>query len=307
MTEFELIQDYFQQQQSQPTWLQLGIGDDGAVIAPDSQRQVVVSDTLVEGVHFFAGTEPSAIAHKALAVNLSDLAAMGARPKWFNLNLTLPEANPTWLAAFAKGLFALANAAGITLLGGDTTRGPLAISITAAGTLAAEQSVFSRSGAEVGGALVIAGALGLAALAVAARSEGRQPSSEQAQALDYPMPQLEAAQSLQGLATAACDVSDGLLADLGHIAKASALGFELHGEALANLAPQKTATAAQCLFAGGDDYALLAVLKPGAQLVEGFTQIGRAVPGGAVTLSAAPGWLEAGFDLVMTDLGYRHF
>lgn len=309
MNEFDIIQQFFKRP-AKPEWLAEGIGDDGAVIEPSHAQQVIVTDTLLEGRHFFAGTDACAIAHKALAVNLSDLAAMGAKPKWFTLSLTLPAVDERWLASFSEGLFALAEEHGICLIGGDTTRGPLAVSITAAGELPIGKSALLRSGAEVGGRLGIVGGLGLAAIAVAQREAGQQASAAASQALDFPQPQLAAGLRLHGIAAAACDVSDGLLADLGHIAQASSLAFDLDGEALAALATEQNSQAAKLLFAGGDDYALLFVTSAGTAMPEWAKDIGVAVPArepNVIELNGGPSWLQAGFSEALSKPGFQHF
>jgi thiamine-monophosphate kinase len=309
MNEFDIIQQFFHRP-AKPEWLALGIGDDGAVIEPSPAQQVIVTDTLLEGRHFFAGTDARAIAHKALAVNLSDLAAMGAKPRWFTLNLTLPKVDKNWLAAFSEGLFRLADEHGVCLIGGDTTRGPLSISITAAGELPTGRPAFLRGGAQVGGRLGIVGGLGLAAMAVAAREAGNQASAAASQALDFPQPQLAAGLRLHGIATAACDVSDGLLADLGHIAQASSLGFDLDGEALAALAVEQDSQAAKLLFAGGDDYALLFVTSAGIAVPDWANDIGVAVAArepNAIQLNGGPSWLQAGFAEALDKPGFQHF
>lgn len=306
MNEFELIQRYFSFADD-PEWLHLGIGDDGAVLAPDPNQQIIVTDTLVEGVHFFAGADARSVGHKALAVNLSDLAAMGARPKWFTLNLTMPAVDEAWVAGFSQGLQALAKEAGICLIGGDTTSGPLAISITAAGVLSKGQRPITRAGAEVGGRLAVVGGLGLAGQAVAARTTGSTPTGAQAQALDFPVPQLLAGQQLHGVASAACDVSDGLLADLGHIAKASGCGFRLHGEALARFCSAPNEGAAMHVLSGGDDYALLLVTHADTPTPEWAIEIGVATESVGIEISEAPTWLENAFAAASKTPGYQHF
>ena len=314
MTEFELIQIYFQQDQS-ADWLSVPIGDDGAVISAESNQQIIVTDTLVEDVHFFAGTAPNAIGHKALAVNLSDLAAMGATPKWFTLNLTLPEASESWVKTFAEGLFALAKAHNIVLIGGDTTRGPLSISITAAGTVPVGTKPLTRDAAQVGGRVGLIGSLGLAAQAVSARQQGQEPTSQQAQALDFPIPQVEAGLALQGLATAACDVSDGLLADLGHIAKASKVVIELDGDRLARICPAQTQASAEATLSGGDDYALVFVMPLGQAVPNWATDIGQVKAGMSktglakqpVAVLGGPEWLQQAAKNVQLAPGHQHF
>lgn len=307
MTEFQLIERYFTSQEK-PSWLRTGIGDDGAVLTSDPRQQVVVTDTLVENVHFFANTSAHAVGHKALAVNLSDLAAMGAEPRWVTLNLTLPEQNESWLQAFAEGFYALAEQYGVTLIGGDTTRGPLSITVTAGGYIAKGQTAVLRSGAIAGGDLCVVGALGLAALAVAKRKAGEQPSEDQANALDYPQAQVAAGLELQQYASAAIDVSDGFLADLKHIAEASSVSFCLDGNALQQMAAEQNEESAIAMFSGGDDYALLFVLSPGKQPPAWAQVVGSCVSGSApLKLVGGPDWLHSAFDKAKNKAGYQHF
>ena len=214
---------------------------------------------LVAGRHFFEGTDPAAIGHKALAVNLSDLAAMGARPVGFTLALALPTADAAWLQGFADGLFGLAARAACPLIGGDTTRGPLNISITVLGQVPATHAL-RRDGARVGDAIWVSGPLGAAALAVARRSQGQPVPDAAARRLDWPEPRLAAGLGLTGVASAAMDISDGLAGDLGHLLTASghrqglSLGAELW-EDLLPLDPHDEAL--QLALHGGDDYELL--------------------------------------------------
>lgn len=308
MTEFELIKKYFQTS-AQPGWLPVGVGDDGAVLAADPRQQVVVTDTLVEGVHFFAGTDAKAIGHKALAVNLSDLAAMGAVPRWATLNLTLPNADEAWLAQFAAGFYALANQYQVALIGGDTTAGPLTISVTAAGYLSEGQAPLLRSTAQAGDRVCVVGDLGLAGLAVKARQGQREPSPLEAKALDFPQPRLAEAQQIVGLATSAIDVSDGLLADLGHIANASELSAVLDGAVLAELSPRDDQIAATALLSGGDDYALLFSLPANTAVPEWASVIGQLQPktGQLISLDGGPSWLKSAFNKAQQVPGFQHF
>ena len=222
---------------------------------------------LVAGRHFFEGTDPAAIGHKALAVNLSDLAAMGARPVGFTLALALPTADAAWLQGFADGLFRLAARAACPLIGGDTTRGPLNISITVLGQVPAIHAL-RRDGARVGDAIWVSGPLGAAALAVARRSQGQPVPDAAARRLDWPEPRLAAGLGLAGVASAAMDISDGLAGDLGHLLTASgrrqglSLGAELWEDRLP-LDPVLRESgvahdeALQLALHGGDDYELL--------------------------------------------------
>ncbi len=263
MNEFELIRRYFQRPQL-PSWCVLGIGDDAALIRPQPGEELLLcSDTLVAGRHFPVATDAEAIGWKSLAVNLSDLAAMGGQAQGFLLNLNLPEASADFLEPFARGLFALADQHGVALVGGDTTRGPLSISITAFGTVPHGQAI-RRAGARVGDVIVAGGVVGAAALAL---HEGAAASPALRRALDYPQPQLALGQALRGLAHAAIDISDGLAADLSHLLQASGVGAKLHLDQLP-LAPALRALeppqARRLALGGGDDYVLCFTLPRAA-------------------------------------------
>ena len=268
MGEFELIAKHFKRPVRRAA---LGVGDDCALLAPRAGMQLAVSsDMLVEGRHFFADVEPQALGHKALAVNLSDLAACGAEPLAFTLALALPQADDAWLAGFARGLFALADAHGCELVGGDTTRGPLNICITVFGEVPTGQALL-RSGAQVGDDLYVSGTLGDARLALEAlRGRITLPPPLLAatrQRLERPTPRVALGLALRGLATSAIDLSDGLLGDLGHVLQASGVGASIHVEStIALIAASAYAISAndqfdlnllrQCALAGGDDYEL---------------------------------------------------
>ncbi len=231
MNEFELIRDYFARQPVTRADVVVGIGDDAAVLELPVDRQLVVStDMLVAGVHFPQETAPAAVGYKALAVNLSDLAAMGASPAWFTLNLSLPAADPVWLRAFCAGLFDLAGAFGLQLVGGDTTRGPLTIGIQIAGFVPHGQALL-RSGARPGDGIYVTGWLGDAALGLMClREQLRLPESDRAQVLqrlERPTPRVHEGEALRGLASACIDISDGLVADLGHVLEASGVGAQV--------------------------------------------------------------------------------
>ena len=237
----------------------LGIGDDCAVLEIPANRQLVVTcDTLVEGVHFAAGADALDLGHKALAVNLSDLAAMGAEPGWFFLALTLPQPDTNWLDSFSDGLGSLARAAGITLAGGDMTSGPLSITITAMGLVEAGQAL-ARAGARDGDLVVVSGCLGDAAHALELLAAGGSPRDDCRAALDRPEPRLQLGRQLSGLATSCIDLSDGLAADLGHILDASGVGAQIRLDRLPASAKLKTLTDKarwNLQIAGGDDYEL---------------------------------------------------
>ncbi len=263
LSEFDLIKQYFQRaREGRAT---LGIGDDCALLTPTPGRQMAISsDMLVEDRHFFAGAEPRKLGHKSLAVNLSDLAAMGARPVAFTLALALPEANRPWLAGFSEGLFALADEFGCELIGGDTTKGPLNICITVFGELTPGQAL-RRAAAQAGDDIWISGTLGDARLALAGyRIEYKLDAADlalAAQRMHAPSPRVRLGVALaeSGLAHAAIDISDGLVGDLGHILAASRVGATLDVDALPAgpvLAAQEQALRRRFTAAGGDDYEL---------------------------------------------------
>ncbi len=266
MNEFELIDRFFARPPHSAS-VRLAVGDDAALLAPSPGSEIVVSvDMLVAGRHFALDAEAEALGHKCLAVNLSDLAAMGAMPRWAFLAGALPGADPAWLAAFARGFFALADVHGVDLAGGDTTRGPLNLCVTIMGEVPAGQALL-RSGARIGDDIYVSGALGDAALALAAL-QGRVTLDGATLArcrarLDRPQPRVDLGLALRGLAHAAIDVSDGLTGDLGHILERSGVGaiVELARvprddafDALLEGAGRPIALA--CLLAGGDDYEL---------------------------------------------------
>lgn len=271
MGEFDLIKRFFTRERPQ-AGVALGIGDDCAVLTPAPGKQWLVStDMLVEGRHFLSTVAPERLGHKALAVNLSDLAACGATPRAFTLALALPRVDEAFLEGFARGLFALADAHGIALVGGDTTMGPLNICITVMGEAPAGQALL-RSGAEVGDDLYVSGTLGDARLALEV-FRGRCALAGEVfeavrRAMECPAPRVALGQALRGVARAAIDVSDGLLGDLGHVLACSGVGARLDADALprsAALAAQPLALQRECTLAGGDDYELLFSAPPGAR------------------------------------------
>ena len=263
LSEFDLIKQYFVRARPAHAALALGIGDDCALLQPTAGMQLAIStDMLVENRHFFAGADPRCLGHKALAVNLSDLAAMGATPLAFTLALALPKADRTWLAGFSEGLFALADQHGCELIGGDTTRGPLNICITVFGEIAPGRAL-RRSGARVGDDIWVSGSLGDARLTLAGlRDEFPVDQATLALAsprMHVPEPRVALGAALAGLAHAALDISDGFVGDLGHILAASAVGARVNVDALPAgpaLARQETTTRRQFCAQGGDDYEL---------------------------------------------------
>ncbi|OAD83412.1 thiamine monophosphate kinase [Comamonas thiooxydans] len=268
MGEFDLIRRYFQRPVRRAA---LGVGDDCALLAPAPGMQLAISsDMLVEGRHFFADVNPRLLGHKALAVNLSDLAASGARPLAFTLALSLPRADEAWISEFATGLLTLADAHDCELIGGDTTGGPLNICITVFGEVPAGQALL-RSGARAGDEIWVSGTLGDARLALEAMLGRVQLPAEllqQArQRLEAPTPRVALGLALRGIASSALDVSDGLLGDLGHILELSRVGATVDSRCTTPLMaaaayPQSDAwqfdskLQQQCTLAGGDDYEL---------------------------------------------------
>ena len=268
--EFDVIARHFTRPAANAV---LGVGDDCALVDVTNGMDLAVSvDTMVSGTHFFPDVDPETLGHKALAVNLSDMAAMGALPYWAMLALTLPGVDHDWLAAFAKGFFDLAEEFNVSLIGGDTTRGPLTLTVTIMGEVPAGAAL-RRSGAKVGNDIWVSGYIGDAALAVAHR-HGKLVLTE----ADYheavmrlyePMPRVALGQALRGLATAAIDVSDGLLADLGHICKLSNVGatVELASIPLSAIGARHVASDAgrNAIVAGGDDYELCFTAHPNSR------------------------------------------
>ncbi len=269
LSEFQLIARYFGALPAAgpAEGVVLGIGDDAAILRVPSGEDLLVSiDTLVAGVHFPPSLSPRAIGHRALAVNLSDLAAMGARPLWFTLAITLPEADPRWLADFAEGLGELASRAGIALVGGDTTRGPLSVTIQVHGA-AAPGAALRRDGARPGDELWVTGRPGLAALGLRLLQSGAEAEDPACAAFLWPEPRIAFGLALLGLASAAIDVSDGLLADAGHIAERSGCGIEIDAALLpleAGLASLPRDEALELCLGGGDDYELCFTAPPSA-------------------------------------------
>ena len=271
----------------------LGIGDDAALLAPPPGRQLVVTaDTLNDGVHFPRGTSPADVGWKALAVNLSDLASMGAEPAWCTLSLSLPQSDPAWIEGFLDGFLDLAGQHDIALVGGDTTRGPLSIAVTAMGLVEPGRAL-RRDGARVGDEVWVTGTLGDAAGGLALLD--REPVPALRARLDRPTPRVAAGRALAGIATACVDVSDGLLADLGHVCARSHVAAHLDVDALPASAALREAFGEADRIAlqasGGDDYELCFTAPAdagadigavSAQLGLRITRIGRIVAGEGV-------------------------
>jgi thiamine-monophosphate kinase len=272
LSEFELIDRFFRRPSRHTV---LGVGDDAALLVPSAGCELAVSvDMLVAGRHFAADADPEALGHKTLAVNLSDMAAMGAWPRWALLAGALPETDAAWIGAFARGFFALADAYDVDLVGGDTTRGPLNLCVTILGEAPAGQAL-RRSGARPGDAVYVSGMLGDAALALAHhRGETVLAGGELERcerALLRPSPRVALGMHLRGIATAAIDISDGLTGDLGHILDASDAGAAVELAALPRsealerrLAGRERPLALACLLGGGDDYELCFTAAAGA-------------------------------------------
>lgn len=319
--EFEIIREYFAGA-PRGEGVVLGIGDDCALLQPPAGEQLATSvDTLVAGRHFPDGADPALLAGRALRVNLSDLAGMNARPLWFTLALTLPESDPDWLRGFADGLLQTAQAYGISLVGGDTTKGPLTITVQVTGSTSAP---LRRDGARAGDAVFVSGPLGAAAAALPVILGEREVAPElyqRAQRAYYlPEPQLQTAAAVAGLATSALDISDGLLGDLGHICAASDLDAELDMARLPvdPLAAELAGEGALELAAtGGDDYQLCFTAPPsragevaercaahGARPVRIGTLVAR--PRGTQERARVRCLLD-GEEWLAKQPGYRHF
>ena len=302
-SEFDLIARHFTRPARNAV---LGVGDDCALVSVSHGMDLAVStDTLVSGTHFFPDVDPETLGHKALAVNLSDMAAMGAMPYWSTLALTMPEVNDEWLAKFSKGFFDLAEEFNVSLIGGDTTRGPLSLTVTIMGEVPAGAAL-RRSGARVGNDIWVSGNLGDAALAVAHR-KGRIKLTEGdymevAMRLYEPTPRVSLGQALRGLATSAIDISDGLLGDLAHICALSKVGAVVEGDRLpvsetgAKYVDSRAGLTA--VVAGGDDYELCFTAPAGARdsiedlvnmLGVPLSRIGEIRAGRGVSLVAADG------------------
>lgn len=274
MNEFELIARYFARQPVQRADVVLGIGDDAAVLnVPTDQQLVVSADMLVAGVHFPVSTDALFIGHKALAVNLSDLAAMGATPAWFTLSLSMPEADTKWLEGFCAGLFDVARQHDIALVGGDTTRGPLTIGIQIMGLVPPGQAL-QRSGARPGDRIYVTGLLGEAALGLQL-VQGQLKLPEEfhtnvLQRLHHPLARVSVGLALRKLASSCIDISDGLVADLGHVLTASQVGARIELQRLP-LSPAYDAAFEQvgweAALSGGDDYELCFTVPPERETV----------------------------------------
>jgi thiamine-monophosphate kinase len=314
MGEFDLIERFFKARFALDRQdLALGIGDDCALMTVAPGHQLAVSsDVMVEGTHFLSGVEPRTLGHKCLAVNLSDLAACGAKPKAFTLSLTLPRIEEAWLGAFSEGLHALSTLHACALIGGDTTQGPLNIGITVFGEVPKGQALL-RSGAQAGDDLYVSGTLGDARWALLCL-QGQMPVQAARlktirTRLEMPTPRLELGLALRGIASAAIDLSDGLLGDLGHVLKASQKGAQLRVLEMAQsalvskaLSTLPKAQALTLMLQGGDDYELLFTAPPSKRLAlqalaqalkVPLTVIGQVTENAGTQLHGAEGLLDA--------------
>ncbi|MGH8033194.1 MAG: thiamine-phosphate kinase [Luteimonas sp.] len=315
MAEFELIARILERATTARDDVILGIGDDAALLQPRAGMQLVVTmDTLNAGVHFPHDTPVDAIGWKALAVNLSDLAAMGAMPAWCTLSLSLPQADAAWVDGFLDGFLALAARHDVALVGGDTTRGPLSICVSAHGFVE-RGTALRRSGARVGDDIWVTGTLGDAAAALAQWQSGAAIDAALRRRLDRPTPRHDVGRALRGIASACIDVSDGLLADLGHVCTAGGVGAEVEIAALPASAALRAAFAPPVLqqlqATGGDDYELCfsaprAMREPLADVASitgtSLARIGRIVEGDRVIARD-----DSGAEWTSSRLGHDHF
>jgi thiamine-monophosphate kinase len=314
MSEFELIQRYFTR--ATPNAI-LGVGDDAALLRVSEGMELAVStDMLVSGTHFFPEADPLLLGHKTLAVNLSDMAAMGATPRWVTLSLSLPSIEEEWLEKFSRGFFSLADQYQVELIGGDTTRGPLNLCVTIMGEVPKAKAL-RRDGAKTGDDIWVSGTLGEAALALA-HLQGSivlPPNILDVCAahLQQPHPRVALGLALRGIANSAIDISDGLLADLGHILERSKVGAALNYDSIpaVRISEQADNLVCRCVLSGGDDYELCftapieyrdEIEKISATLALPLTRIGKIIAGSGCTLRAADGSF-----MQIKDTGYDHF
>jgi len=311
--EFDIINRYFARRTSRTDVL-LGIGDDAAVVdVPDGHKLVVAMDTIVEGVHFPAKSAAVDIGYRALAVNLSDLAAMGAEPAWMTLSLSLPDSDEQWIAGFSSGLFALAQQHNVALIGGDTVKGPLVITVQVAGWVEADRWL-TRSGARPGDLIFVSGVPGEAAagLTVVQNEMSGDAAAQLRTRFLRPEPRIALGRHLRTIATAAMDISDGLLTDLDKLCVASGCGARIDVNAIPKSGAMQQLfdepTCLECALAGGDDYELLFTIAPtevqsllGAALTTACTQIG------VMTANAPVECLSGGKPIAVKRRGYDHF
>jgi thiamine-monophosphate kinase len=314
--EFSLIKRYFQRKAKQRPDVMMGIGDDAAILKiPQGELLAAAIDTMVAGVHFPEKTSPFDIGYKALAVNLSDLAAMGAAPAWLTLALTMPQSDSDWLQAFADGLFLLANKFDMQLVGGDTTRGPLTISIQAHGFVKPDDIIY-RHGAKAGDQVYVSGTLGDAGLGLLAVTQQKQLHDHDKnfilQRLNRPQPRVELGMALRGIASSAIDVSDGLIADLRHILDASQVGAVIHAENLPLSSALKNnltnEEAVKLALTSGDDYELCFTI-PKSREQEFLSKINSlSVPCTRIgDIISQPELQVNGYHGEISTTGYQHF
>ena len=304
MAEFSIIDTYFNRKNANS--VDLGVGDDSALLTPPPQQQLVIcADTSVAGRHFPLDTHPHAIGWKSVAVNLSDIAAMGAKPHSILLALSLPQIDHHWLKDFSQGLYDCCDQFGVSLIGGDTTQSPhLTITVTALGWIETGQAV-TRAGAQVGDLICVSGTFGDAAFAL------QQMGHPLQKRLDYPTPRCQLGQQLKGLASSMIDVSDGLAQDLGHILKASGVGAVLQLDQLpvsSDIAKLEQEKKWQLALAGGDDYELCFTISPQnyhllaqQKLDVNLTIIGQ------ITKNLGLTFFQNGVDYSIQFHGYQHF
>ena len=302
-SEFDLIQDFFAGL-DQGASVRLGIGDDAAALSlPEGHLLHISTDTAVEGVHFLASLSPADVAYRSVTAAASDLAAMGATPEALLLALTLPEADRVWLEDFSRGLAEVSREIGAPLVGGDTTRGPLSLTVTVLGSTPVDRYL-TRSGAKIGDRLCVSGTLGDAAAGLAVLS-GQLAVDETAAVVlttryARPSARLPLGQALRNCATSCIDISDGLLADAAHVASASGVGLEIDSALLPlSKTLRSSADLDQSLdwaLAGGDDYELLFTLPDNMPLPDGCSEMGRVVAGSGISCDRTP-----------EPIGYDHF
>lgn len=314
LSEFSLIQRYFTR--PAPTAI-LGVGDDAALLKMSDGMELAIStDMLVSGTHLFADADPMLLGHKTLAVNLSDLAAMGAKPRWATLAISLPSVDENWLEKFSQGFFLLAEQYGVELVGGDTTRGPLTLSVTIMGEVPNSMAL-RRDGAKVGDDVWVSGTLGEAALALAhLQGKIKLPQallSTCVTHLHQPLPRVALGLALRSIASSAIDISDGLLADLGHILNRSKVGAEIDYSSIrgTHIKGVDEGALQKCVLAGGDDYELCftapaanraAIESISVKLALPLTLIGRITKETGCKVRSAEGSL-----MQIMEQGYDHF
>ena len=324
MDEFDLIQRYFKRPYRKNAKVEIGVGDDAAVLAATPGRSLVVcADTMVSGVHFFSDVSPSDLGYKLAMVNLSDLAAMGANPVWATLCLTLPTPDKTWIKSFSNGLYEALDIHDVTLVGGDTTKGPMSLTLQMGGEVESGQAI-TRGGANIGDLVWVSGELGVAAYILGLRIEQREGGSVDTvqlgklhNYLDRPEARVELGLAISGVASSCIDVSDGLLADASHICDASTVGIDLELDCLPlhpSLAEHlELDKIINCALSGGDDYELLFTVDPykqrtlfdiSARLGIGLRKIGTVTNTGRVRCFRDSVDVSAKY---ANNLGFSHF